>query len=289
MPHEMITHDELLFSGNPFWFANEELLTDLLRDEIHLVTQLFARYPELREFFDRPDASVEQRAACFTVLAHRTLMDWIDETFLGRYQASPSLDDEEKDVLGRTQNLFADDAPSWVLEVNRVAELLPSRIYDALPEPLRRSGFHASDPAQAEVINSAAVKLSSIQEIQTLSRKVFDQQLQRLERRWATAKKQVAAPPQTERKKSKRQPKGTEGLGQKINDLSRYMDSLTEKQHLAFSLKNEYGLKLSEIAARMGVNRKTAYEHLNAAARRIDQTWSRELRKAKGATTNLDD
>src|SRR5580698_8138639 len=95
----MPTHGDLLSSGNPFWFANEELLTDLLRDEIHLVTQLFARYPDLREFFDRPDASVEQRAACFTVLAHRTLMDWIDETFLGRYQASPSLGDEEKEIL----------------------------------------------------------------------------------------------------------------------------------------------------------------------------------------------
>jgi hypothetical protein len=115
-------------------------------------------------------------------------MYWIDETFLGRYQASPSLGDEEKDVLGRMQSLFADDAPAWVLEVNGVAELLPSRIFDALPELLRRGGFYASDPAQAEVINSAAVKLSSVQEIQTLSKKVLDQQLQRLERRWAAAR-----------------------------------------------------------------------------------------------------
>jgi hypothetical protein len=176
---------DLLSSGNPFWFANEELLTDLFRDEIHLVTQLFAKNPDLSEFFDLPEASVQQRAACFALLAHRTLMEWIDETFLGRYQASPSLGSEEKDVLGRTQSLFADDAPSWVLEVNEVAELLPSRIFDALPEPLRRGGFYASDAAQSEVINSAAVKLSSLPEIQTLSRKVFDQQLQRLERRWA--------------------------------------------------------------------------------------------------------
>jgi hypothetical protein len=181
----MPTHDELLFSGNPFWFANEGLLTDLLRDEIRLVTQLFAKNLDLSEFFDLPEAGVQQRAACFALLAHRTLMEWIDETFLGRYQASPSLGDEEKDVLGRVQNLFADDAPSWVLEVNGVAELLPSRIFDSLPEPLRRGGFYASDPAQAEVINSAAVKLSSVQEIQTLSGYVFDQQLQRLKRRWA--------------------------------------------------------------------------------------------------------
>jgi hypothetical protein len=184
----MFVNGELLSSDNPFWFASEELLTDLLRDEIHLVTQLFARHPDLREFFDLPEASVEQRAACFAVLAHRTLMDEIYETFAGRYEQSPSLGDEENDVLRRTRDFFADDAPAWVLEVNEVAQRLPSRIYDSLPEPLRRGGFNASDPAQVEVISSAATKLSSLQEIQTLSRKVLDQQLQRLEVRWSASR-----------------------------------------------------------------------------------------------------
>jgi hypothetical protein len=187
MPDGISTHADLLSSGNPLWFASEELLTDLLRDEIHLVTQLFARHPDLREFFDLPEASVEQRAACFAVLAHRTLMELIYETFTGRYQPSPSLGDEENDVLRRTQGLVAPDAPAWVLEVDQVAGLLPSRIFDALPEPLRRGGFHASDPAHVEVIRSAATELSCLQEIQALSRKVLDQQLRRLESRWSTS------------------------------------------------------------------------------------------------------
>jgi hypothetical protein len=175
-------------SKNPFWFANEELLTNLLRNEIHLVTELFAKYPGLPEFFDLPEASVQQRAACFALLAHCKLMGEIYETFAGRQEQSPSLGDEEKDVLRRTQNLFADDAPAWALELNEVAELLPSRIYDALPEPLRRGGFNADDPAQVEIISSAASRLSGVQEIEVLSTKVLDQQLQRLEGRWAAAR-----------------------------------------------------------------------------------------------------
>jgi hypothetical protein len=177
-----------LSSDNPFWFAGEELLTDLLRVQIHSIRELFTRHPDLPELFDLPEATVPQRAACFALLAHRTLMDEIYETFAGRYEHSPSLGDEENDVLSRTRSLFADDAPAWVLEANGVAELLPSRIYDALPEPLRRGGFNADDAAQVEIISSAASRLSSVQEIEALSSKVLDQQLQRLEGRWAAAR-----------------------------------------------------------------------------------------------------
>ena len=99
-------------SYNPFWFADEKLLTDLLRDEIHSVPQLFARYRDLPEFFDMPEATVHQRAACFAVLSHCKLMGEIYETFAGRYEQPPSLGDEEKDVLRRTQNLVAPDAPA---------------------------------------------------------------------------------------------------------------------------------------------------------------------------------
>lgn len=175
-------------SDNPFWFANEGLLTDLLRDEIHLVTELFAKYHDLAEFFDLPEASVEQRAACFAVLAHRTIMDEIYETFAGRQEQSPSLGEKEIDVLRRTGTLFDSDAPGWVLELNEVAQRLPARIYDALPEPLRRGGgFYASNPAQAALIESTAKELSSVQKIQALSEMVFDQQLKRLEGRWSAA------------------------------------------------------------------------------------------------------
>jgi hypothetical protein len=189
----MFVYGELLSSENPFWFANDELLTGLLRAEIRSITELFARHSDLREFFDLPEATVSQRAACFALLAHRALMGEIYETFAGRYEQSPSLGDGENDVLSRMRGLFADDAPAWVLEVNGVAELLPSRIYDALPEPLRRGGFHADDAAQVEIISAAASRLSSVQEIEALSRKVLSQQLQRLQGRWAAARPLASA------------------------------------------------------------------------------------------------
>jgi hypothetical protein len=179
-----------LSSHNPFWFADEKLLTDLLRDEIHLVTELFAKYPALPEFLDLPEANVQQRAACFALLAHCKLMGEIYETFAGRYEQSPSLGDEEKDVLRRTQSLVAPDAPAWVLEVDQVAELLPSRVYAALPEPLRRGGFgfDSNNSTQVETIIAAAKTLSSVEQIQALAGKVVDEQLRRLEGRWSAAR-----------------------------------------------------------------------------------------------------
>jgi sigma-70-like protein len=79
------------------------------------------------------------------------------------------------------------------------------------------------------------------------------------------------------------QPKGFEGLGPKKTDLSRYMHNMTEKQQMAFSLKYEYELKLADIASRMGVDRKTAYEHFQAANMKIDWDHSSERRKANRA------
>jgi DNA-directed RNA polymerase specialized sigma24 family protein len=81
------------------------------------------------------------------------------------------------------------------------------------------------------------------------------------------------------RKDSKRPLKGIDGLIRKA-DLSQYMHNLTEKQQLAFSLKFEYELGLAEIASRMGLNRKTAYEHIEAANRKIAQARSKEKSKA---------
>jgi hypothetical protein len=86
-----------------------------------------------------------------------------------------------------------------------------------------------------------------------------------------------------ESKDSKHQPIGTEGLGKKVSDLSKYMDGLTEKQQLALSLRLEYRLSLTEVASRMRVNRKTAYEHFMAARRNIDQIVSNDKR-AKNRT-----
>jgi hypothetical protein len=117
-------------------------------------------------------------------------MGEIYETFAGRWEQSPSLGDEEKNVLRRTQSLVAPDAPAWVLEVDQVAELLPSRVYDALPEPLRRGGFgfDSNNSTQVDTIRAAAKTLSSVEQIKALTGKVVDEQLQRLEGRWSAAR-----------------------------------------------------------------------------------------------------
>ena len=83
-----------------------------------------------------------------------------------------------------------------------------------------------------------------------------------------------------EPKKPKHWLKGFEGLGPKVSDLSQYMHLLTDKQQMAFSLKYEYELGPTEIASRMGIDRKTVSEHLDAADKKIKQAYSSERRKA---------
>jgi hypothetical protein len=183
----------------------------------------------------------------------------------------------ESNTLRYTYNLVAADAPAWVLEMNEVVELLPYRIYEALPEPLQKGGFEANNSARVE----SAKALSSVEQIQALIAGVLDHQLRRLGRRWSAATVQVQL--QNEHKGAKREFKGTEGLRRKVLDLSKYMHNLTEKQELAFSLRHQYGLKLAEVASRMGIDRKTAYEHIQAAAIKIDQARSHEKRKADRA------
>ncbi len=92
----------------------------------------------------------------------------------------------------------------------------------------------------------------------------------------------------TKREGSKRQPKGTEGLVRKA-DLSEYMHGMTDKQQMAFSLKYEYGLGTAEIASRMGLDRKTVYEHIEAAEKKIKWNRSFEKRKADRAKVNPDE
>ena len=82
--------------------------------------------------------------------------------------------------------------------------------------------------------------------------------------------------------------KGVEGLKRKA-DLSRYMDNLTEKQRLAFSLKHEYGLGPTEIAARMGIDRKTLREHLDLANKKIEEDRSFERRRINRSKTSPDE
>jgi hypothetical protein len=276
-----------LSSDRPFWFATENLLLDLLRVEIHSILELFASHSHLREFFDAPEATPQQRASCFAVLAHRNLMDAIYETFAGRHEQSPSLGDDEKHALRLTRNLVATDAPSWVLEVDQVAELLPSRIYDALPEPLRRGGFNAHNEVESKIISAAASELGSVEHIQALTDKVLAQQLRRLKGRWSLHAVQLGG--QTGPKESKRSFKGTEGLGHKKADLSKYTAEMTDKQRLAFSLKYEYALRLTAIASRMGIDRTTAREHLDAANRKLEHNRAFEKRKTNRSKSNFED
>jgi len=89
-----------------------------------------------------------------------------------------------------------------------------------------------------------------------------------------------------ERKKQKHWLKGFEGLPHKEIDLSMYMDRLTERQRMAYSLRKEYQLRLSEVADRMGVNRKTAYEYIESADSKIQQAYSNEKRKSRRDPNN---
>jgi DNA-directed RNA polymerase specialized sigma24 family protein len=85
------------------------------------------------------------------------------------------------------------------------------------------------------------------------------------------------------RRSTKPQPKEFEGL-RKQRDLSQYdqyMDGLTEKQRMALSLRLEYGCRPAEIAVRMGISRKTAWEHFQAAQAKIDRLRSNDKRKAQ--------
>jgi hypothetical protein len=75
-----------LFSPQPFWFASLELLAELFRAELNVVTRLFAERPELRQLFDAPEATLPERSACFVLMAHRKIIEVIDETLLGRYE-----------------------------------------------------------------------------------------------------------------------------------------------------------------------------------------------------------
>jgi DNA-binding CsgD family transcriptional regulator len=280
----MTADGEFWASPRPFWFASRDLLTDLLGAEINSVTQFLAKQPEMSKLFDDPEATVPQRSACFTLLAHRKLMDVIYGTFTERYEQSPSFGDAESNALRRTNNLVTPDVPTWVFEMNNVVEGLAHRIYHALPEPLRAGGYDENNAAQMEAIESAKKTLSNVEQITALIGRVLDQQLQRLLRRWSAAIPVISHPDQMQQPLSV---KGgpLKGLGRK-NDLSQYseyMHNLTEKQHQAFSLKYEYELSLTDIAIRMGIDRKTAYEHIDAAKRKIDQARSSERRKAHRA------
>jgi DNA-binding CsgD family transcriptional regulator len=69
----------------------------------------------------------------------------------------------------------------------------------------------------------------------------------------------------------KQYPKGFDALQEKYADMSGYtaLVGLTPRQRECYSLRKEYNLPLAEVAARLGIHRKTAYEHINAAEKKI--------------------
>jgi hypothetical protein len=265
---------------DPFWFVSTELLTRMFHSEINVVTQLLANHSDFRKLLDAPEAEVPERTACFALLAHRKLLEMIDEKFVARYE-STSLDDVESNTLKLTYDLVSADAPAWALEMHQVVERLPVHIYTSLPEPLRMGGINRDNVEQMQAVKSAKKTLSNVEQIRALTERVLDQQLNRLKRRWSAAIPISQQEPVTKAKALQ----GTEGLVSR-NNLSRYsqyMDKLTEKQHLAFRLKFEFELRLTDIASRMGIDRKTADEHIKAAVKKVEQARSNEKRKGRRA------
>jgi DNA-binding CsgD family transcriptional regulator len=66
-----------------------------------------------------------------------------------------------------------------------------------------------------------------------------------------------------------------DGLGKKLEDQANYYATagLTTKQQAAYSLRREYGRSIAEVARRMGIDRKTVYDHVLAADRKINANW----------------
>lgn len=79
------------------------------------------------------------------------------------------------------------------------------------------------------------------------------------------------------RKAAKQYFKGFDGLPAKEVDMSGYYAcaDLTPRQRDCFSLRKEYGLPLAEVAGRLGIDRKTADEHIQNAEKKISLQWNK--------------
>jgi hypothetical protein len=201
----MFAHDD------PFWFVSSELLTRVFHAELDVVTQLLAKHPNLPNLFDAPETTVQERTVCFALLAHFMLFALADEKFTARYEESPSLNDVESNTLKRFHELVPADAPAWVLEMQQVIEQLPVHIYTSLPEPLRMGGYNPDNAEQMQAIESAKSTLSNVEQIQTLTQRVLDEQLQRLVRRWSAGIVQVQGTDVQVRGSERSEPKKRKG------------------------------------------------------------------------------
>lgn len=181
----------MLGDDDPFWFASTELLTHVARAEISAIAGLFAKYGDIRELFDAPEATLAQRTVCFQLLARRKIMEIIFDKFADRYEDPFSLIDVESDTIRRTYDLVSDDAPAWVLEMHQVVQKLPVYIYASLPGPLQKGNLNSEEVEQIQAFQSAKQTLSNVEQVQAFTNAVLDQQLQRLARRWSAANTEV--------------------------------------------------------------------------------------------------
>ena len=177
----MFAHDD------PFWFVSSDLLATVFHAELHGLAQLLAKHPNLHALLDAPEATVQERSACFTFLSHREVVRMIDQKFVARYEESPSMDATESSALKRAFGIVPADAPMWVLEMHQVVEQLPVHVCDSLPEALRIGHYPHDNPKQMQVVESAAQALSNVEQIQALTDTVINQQLLRLARRWSAS------------------------------------------------------------------------------------------------------
>jgi hypothetical protein len=174
-----------LIDTNPFWFVSSELLTEVFHAEINVIGQLFSNYPDLRKFLDSPQATTQQRTTCFELLVRRRIIEVIDETIAARYETPLTFNEYESHAVSESTNLVSSDAPAWVLEMNEVAAWFPTRIHAALPEGLRDHVLCAIDPKKREAaFRLAQATLGTLEQVQSLITRVFDEQLQRLSERW---------------------------------------------------------------------------------------------------------
>ena len=77
--------------------------------------------------------------------------------------------------------------------------------------------------------------------------------------------------PISRKKAAKKYPNGFDGLQRKYVDMSGYLAQadLTDRQRQCFSLRKEYDLSLEEVAGRLRIDRKTAYEHIHDAEKKL--------------------
>jgi hypothetical protein len=175
-----------LIDTNPFWFVSSELLTEVYRAEVNVIAQLFSNYPALRKFLDTPQATIQQRTTCFELLVHRRIIEVVDETIAARYEKPLTFSEDESRAVRKSANLVISDAPAWVLEMNEVADWLPTRIHAALPEGLRDHVLSAIYPEKREAaFRLAQESLGTLEQVQSLITRVLDEQLQRLSERWS--------------------------------------------------------------------------------------------------------